>query len=93
MFVEFAGMADELTHFDASGASRMVNVGGKPLTKRMARASGRVVMQPATLAWGSGIANFAMNRREFTDKGVILGVNPRGPVDRTVPVLRVGNLD
>src|SRR5438046_2741156 len=43
-------MADELTHFDASGASRMVDVGEKPVTARMARASGRVVMQPATLA-------------------------------------------
>jgi hypothetical protein len=50
-------------------------------------------LQPATLAWGSGIANFAMNRREFTDKGVILGVNPRGSVDRTVPVLTVDGVD
>jgi cyclic pyranopterin phosphate synthase len=43
-------MADELTHFNASGASRMVDVGDKPVTARVARASGRVVMQPATLA-------------------------------------------
>ena len=43
-------MADELTHFDASGASRMVDVGDKAVTARVARASGRVVMQPATLA-------------------------------------------
>ena len=39
----------ELTHFDAAGASRMVDVGAKPITSRMARASGRVRMQPATL--------------------------------------------
>lgn len=39
----------ELTHFDAAGASRMVDVGAKPITPRMARASGRVRMQPATL--------------------------------------------
>ena len=43
-------MADELTHFDASGASRMVDVGDKPVTARIARASGRVMMQPTTLA-------------------------------------------
>src|SRR5258708_40319169 len=43
-------MAGDLTHFDASGASRMVDVGEKPVTSRMARATGRVVMQPATLA-------------------------------------------
>jgi cyclic pyranopterin monophosphate synthase len=43
-------MADDLTHFDEHGASRMVDVGAKPVTARVARASGRVVMQPATLA-------------------------------------------
>jgi cyclic pyranopterin phosphate synthase len=40
----------ELTHFDESGASRMVDVGGKPETLRTARASALVRMQPATLA-------------------------------------------
>ena len=50
-------------------------------------------LRPATLSWGSGIANFAISRREFTDKGIILGVNPRGIVDRTVPVLRIDGDD
>lgn len=40
----------ELTHFDSSGASRMVDTSEKPSTHRLARASGRVVMQPETLA-------------------------------------------
>src|SRR3954464_13100500 len=40
----------ELTHFDESGASRMVDTSGKPETQREARASGRVRMQPATMA-------------------------------------------
>ena len=39
-----------LTHFDPSGAARMVDVGGKPETRRVARASAVVRMQPATLA-------------------------------------------
>jgi cyclic pyranopterin monophosphate synthase len=43
-------MPDELTHFDEEGASRMVDVGAKAVTSRVARASGRVVMQPETLA-------------------------------------------
>src|SRR5438309_8352750 len=43
-------MADELTHFDASGASRMVDVGDKRVTTRMTRDSGRVAKPPATLA-------------------------------------------
>jgi len=39
-----------LTHFDEHGASRMVDVSGKPETDRSARASGLVRMEPATLA-------------------------------------------
>lgn len=46
--------------------------------------------RPAELSWGTGVAHFVMNRREFTaERGVVLGVNPRGPVDRSVPVLKV----
>lgn len=39
----------DLTHFDDSGASRMVDVGDKPVTARLARAEAVVVMQPETL--------------------------------------------
>ncbi len=39
-----------LTHFDSSGASRMVDVGGKAETARVAVASAVVRMAPATLA-------------------------------------------
>ncbi|NQV22940.1 MAG: cyclic pyranopterin monophosphate synthase MoaC [Rhodopirellula sp.] len=42
-------MSGELTHFDSSGASRMVNVGGKEITERMARAQAFVAMEPSTL--------------------------------------------
>jgi cyclic pyranopterin monophosphate synthase len=38
-----------LSHFDADGASRMVDVGDKPVAARMARASAVVTMLPATL--------------------------------------------
>jgi cyclic pyranopterin phosphate synthase len=38
------------THFDEAGQARMVDVGDKDVTKRVARATGRIVMQPATLA-------------------------------------------
>lgn len=40
----------ELTHFDADGASRMVDVSTKAPTTRRAEASGLVRMAPATLA-------------------------------------------
>jgi cyclic pyranopterin phosphate synthase len=42
-------VSDELTHFDDAGASRMVDVGDKPVTHRTARASARVRMRPETL--------------------------------------------
>lgn len=38
-----------LTHFDPEGRSRMVDVGAKDVTTRVARASGRVRMQAETL--------------------------------------------
>jgi len=38
------------THFDETGQARMVDVGDKEVTRRVARAAGRIVMQPATLA-------------------------------------------
>jgi cyclic pyranopterin phosphate synthase len=38
-----------LTHFDESGRARMVDVGEKPETHRVAIARGRVHMQPETL--------------------------------------------
>ncbi len=41
-------MPRELTHFDDQGASRMVDVGDKAVTDRVARASGLVRMLPAT---------------------------------------------
>ena len=40
----------ELTHFDEQGASRMVDVGAKEVTLRMARAESFVHMQPETLS-------------------------------------------
>ena len=40
----------ELTHLDAQGRARMVDVGAKAETERVAVARGRVRMQPATLA-------------------------------------------
>ncbi|MDQ2695291.1 MAG: cyclic pyranopterin monophosphate synthase MoaC [Pseudomonadota bacterium] len=39
----------ELTHFNAAGEARMVDVGGKDETRRVAVAEGLIRMQPATL--------------------------------------------
>ena len=39
-----------LTHFDTQGQAHMVDVAGKPATRRIAIATGCIEMQPATLA-------------------------------------------
>lgn len=46
-------------------------------------------LAPARIEWGRGTAAFAMNRREPVAERIHLGVNPAGPVDHEVPVLRV----
>jgi len=42
-------MSDVLTHFDAQGQAHMVDVSAKSETRRVARAEGCIVMEPATL--------------------------------------------
>ncbi|MGD2047884.1 MAG: cyclic pyranopterin monophosphate synthase MoaC [Chloroflexota bacterium] len=42
-------MTDQLTHIDESGRAKMVDVGQKPDTERVAIAGGSVVMRPETL--------------------------------------------
>jgi len=45
-----ARSARRLTHLNDSGQAQMVDVGAKPATDRLARASGHIAMAPATLA-------------------------------------------
>ena len=56
---------DSLTHFDAAGQAHMVDVGAKPETTLIARASGRIRMQPAT---------FELLRAGNSKKGDVLGI-------------------
>jgi len=53
------------THFDAVGQAHMVDVAAKDVTRRVARAGGRIVMQSAT---------FALIRAGSARKGDVLGV-------------------
>ena len=47
---EHAPEQSGLTHLDARGAARMVDVSGKPVTARTASARGRVLLSPAAVA-------------------------------------------
>lgn len=65
----------ELTHFDDAGASRMVDVGAKPVTRRTARASGAVQMQPATLARiASGSASERIGKGNVLEVARLAGI-------------------
>jgi neutral ceramidase len=46
-------------------------------------------LKPAALAYGHGQAHFGINRRERIPGGYKIGVNPEGPSDPEVPVLKV----
>jgi neutral ceramidase len=50
-------------------------------------------MAPAKLWFRNGRAHFAVNRREPGPGGMKIGVNPTGPTDPDVPVLKVTGLD
>lgn len=50
-------------------------------------------LAPATVDIGRGTAGFAINRRQAVSGQVRLGVNPDGPVDHEVPVLKVSGAD
>jgi cyclic pyranopterin phosphate synthase len=54
-----------LTHFDAAGQAHMVDIGDKAVTHRVAIASGRIAMQPAT---------FELVRAGSASKGDVIGV-------------------
>jgi cyclic pyranopterin phosphate synthase len=47
---EAGDQATQLTHLDTAGRARMVDVSGKDVTSRQARASGRVLLSPAAVA-------------------------------------------
>ncbi|MGE3819803.1 MAG: neutral/alkaline non-lysosomal ceramidase N-terminal domain-containing protein, partial [Isosphaeraceae bacterium] len=46
-------------------------------------------LKPSELSYGKGKAGFAINRRENTPTGFKIGLNPSGPTDTDVPMLRV----
>ncbi len=65
------------------------------LTDRLISVIGAALgdLAPARAALGHGNAGFAINRREPTPTGVKIGVNPSGPVDHDVPVLKITSPD
>jgi hypothetical protein len=83
MFTLPEGEEQKLHEYAARLVDQLVAVVGKAFDD----------LAPAQMAFGSGQAGFAMNRREPTSNGIKLGVNPSGPTDHAVPVIRVTGSD
>jgi hypothetical protein len=74
---------------------RRVDAYGAFLVERLVEVVGAALrdLAPASLSAGHGAVGFAVNRRAPTPEGVKIGVNPGGPVDHDVPVLKVAARD
>lgn len=68
-----------------------VDAYARTLQEKILAAVDEAFQKPGTarLSFGRGKATFAVNRRVFRPGGVNFGVNPDGPVDHEVMVLRV----
>src|SRR4029079_10553085 len=73
----------ELSHFDDSGASRMVDVGAKPETERMARADGLVRAAPGTIAL---IRNKAMAKGDVLEVARLAGIMAAKKTSELIPL-------
>lgn len=79
-----------LTHFDDSGASRMVDVGAKPVSQRLARAEGIVSMQPETLAL---IRDRKMSKGDVLEVARLAGIMATKRTDELIPLCHSLGLD
>lgn len=79
-----------LTHFDDSGASRMVDVGAKPVSQRLARAEGIVSMQPATLTL---IRDRKMSKGDVLEVARLAGIMATKRTDELIPLCHSLGLD
>ena len=75
------GEPEKLADYRRQLADALVTVIGKAI--------GNLAL--ATVEYSEGSAAFAVNRRQLAPSGVKLGVNPDGPVDHAVPVLKIAD--
>lgn len=80
----------ELTHFDGQGASRMVDVGAKPVTERFARAAARVRMAPQTLQL---IGNRALSKGDVLEVARLAGIQASKKTADLIPLCHALPLD
>lgn len=79
-----------LTHFDDAGASRMVDVGEKHITSRMARAEARVVMLPETAKL---VCNREFAKGDVLEVARLAGIMASKRTDELIPLCHSLGLD
>ncbi|MBF0144675.1 MAG: cyclic pyranopterin monophosphate synthase MoaC [Magnetococcales bacterium] len=81
--------SQQLTHFDANGASRMVDVTAKPHSDRLAVAMGRVRMRKNTLGL---ILDRKMAKGDVLEVARLAGIMAAKRVDDLIPLCHSLNL-
>ncbi len=80
----------KLTHFDESGASRMVDVSGKDVTDRVATAHASVTMRPETLRL---ILDKKMAKGDVLEVARVAGIMAAKQTGELIPMCHPLNLD
>lgn len=80
----------ELTHFSDEGASHMVDVGQKPVTERMAKAEGCVLMKPETLRT---IQKKDISKGDVLEVARLAGIMATKRTDELIPLCHSLGLD
>lgn len=78
------------THLDAEGRARMVDVGGKAVTRREAVASGRIAIAPATAA---AIRGGAVGKGDVLAVARVAAIQAAKETSRTIPLCHPIALD
>jgi cyclic pyranopterin monophosphate synthase len=76
-------MTPKLSHLDETGRARMVDVGGKPDTDRMAVAKGEVLMRPETLEL---IRQGALKKGDVLSVAQVAGVMAAKQTSNLIPL-------
>jgi cyclic pyranopterin monophosphate synthase len=76
-------MTPKLSHLDETGRARMVDVGGKPDTERMAVAKGEVLMRPETLEL---IRQGALKKGDVLSVAQVAGVMAAKQTSNLIPL-------
>lgn len=83
----------KLTHFDEQGAARMVDVGAKPETERVATATGIVTMAPATAI---AVRGGKIGKGDVLGVARLAGINGAKKTPELIPLchpLRITGID